>query len=100
MMSRFISRLAASIEPYVPGEQPKDKKYIKLNTNENPYPPSKAVIESIKQSVSENLRLYPDPVATAARQAVAEYYNKILKLEGQNQLTFDNVFMEIGRAHV
>ena len=46
-MTRFMSELAASLEPYVPGEQPKDKKYIKLNTNENPYPPSQKVLGAI-----------------------------------------------------
>jgi len=49
------------LEPYVPGEQPKDKKYIKLNTNENPYPPSPKAIEAMHAAVNEDLRLYPDP---------------------------------------
>ena len=49
MASEFLSDLAAGLEPYVPGEQPKDKKYIKLNTNENPYPPSAEVIRAIEE---------------------------------------------------
>lgn len=49
------------LEPYVPGEQPKDKKYIKLNTNENPYPPSPKAIAAMQQAVNDDLRLYPDP---------------------------------------
>lgn len=53
---KFLSKLALSLEPYVPGEQPKDKKYIKLNTNENPYPPSERVLSAIKEE-AENLRL-------------------------------------------
>lgn len=57
---------------YTPGEQPKDGIYIKLNTNENPYPPSSGVLNAIKEAVNENLRLYPDPVATAARTKIAE----------------------------
>ncbi len=57
---------------YTPGEQPKDGVYIKLNTNENPYPPSPKVLNAIKEAVNENLRLYPDPIATAARMKVAE----------------------------
>lgn len=64
---KFLSKLALSLEPYVPGEQPKDKKYIKLNTNENPYPPSERVLSAIKEE-AENLRLYPDPMLAFARR--------------------------------
>ncbi|MEK7805668.1 MAG: histidinol-phosphate transaminase, partial [Planctomycetota bacterium] len=52
---------------YIPGEQPKDGIYIKLNTNENPYPPSPKVLNAVKEAVNDNLRLYPDPIVTAAR---------------------------------
>ncbi|HHT9130680.1 MAG TPA: histidinol-phosphate transaminase, partial [Candidatus Brocadiaceae bacterium] len=54
------------------GEQPKDGIYIKLNTNENPYPPSPKVSNTIKEAVNNSLRLYPDPLATAARMKIAE----------------------------
>ncbi|MCF6149180.1 MAG: histidinol-phosphate transaminase [Candidatus Kuenenia sp.] len=57
---------------YVPGEQPKDGIYTKLNTNENPYPPSQKVLDTIRNSINENLRLYPDPIATTARVKIAE----------------------------
>jgi len=57
---------------YTPGEQPKDGIYIKLNTNENPYPPSQKVMLAIREAVNDNLRLYPDPIATAARVKAAE----------------------------
>ncbi|MEB2308271.1 MAG: histidinol-phosphate transaminase [Candidatus Brocadiaceae bacterium] len=57
---------------YIPGEQPKDGMYIKLNTNENPYPPSPKVLHAINEAVNENLRLYPDPIATAARTKIAD----------------------------
>lgn len=60
---------------YTPGEQPKDGIYIKLNTNENPYPPSPKVLTAIKEAVNESLRLYPDPIATAARIKIAEILN-------------------------
>ncbi len=60
-MSKFWSPLTASLVPYVPGEQPKDKTYIKLNTNENPYPPSPKVTEAITGAANADLRLYPDP---------------------------------------
>ena len=49
-MSRYWSNTVKNIKPYTPGEQPKDRKYIKLNTNENPYPPSSRVIEAIKNA--------------------------------------------------
>lgn len=73
-MSKFWSPLTASLIPYVPGEQPKDKTYIKLNTNENPYPPSPKVIDAITGAVNADLRLYPDPTCEGLVQAAADYY--------------------------
>ena len=99
MASEFLSDLAAGLEPYVPGEQPKDKKYIKLNTNENPYPPSAEVIRAIEEETA-NLRLYPDPDATAVRTAAAEYYNDTLNLAGTDRLTEDNIFVGNGSDEV
>nr|MDD6335201.1 histidinol-phosphate transaminase [bacterium] len=68
-MSQYWSRIAARIEPYVPGEQPKDKRYIKLNTNENPYPPSPRALAAIREAADGDLRLYPDPDCVRLRQA-------------------------------
>src|SRR5215813_10357672 len=59
---------------YVPGEQPQDKRYIKLNSNENPYPPSPQVIKALHRAVGEDLRLYPDPVANRLRDTAAAIY--------------------------
>jgi len=59
---------------YVPGEQPQDKRYIKLNSNENPYPPSPRVLEALHRAVGEDLRLYPDPVANRLRDTAATVY--------------------------
>lgn len=73
-MSKFWSKLASGLEPYVPGEQLNDKKYIKLNTNENPYPPSPRVIEAIKSAANETLKLYPDPSGEALKAALAKAY--------------------------
>lgn len=98
-MTRFISNLAGSLVPYVPGEQPKDKKYVKLNTNENPYPPSPAVIEAITRE-TENLRLYPDPDADAAREAAADYYNQALNLQGEAALDKRNIFIGNGSDEI
>lgn len=74
-MSKFWSPLAASLVPYVPGEQPKDKTYIKLNTNENPYPPSPKVLEAIRNAAGADLRLYPDPTCDELVRTIAAYYN-------------------------
>ena len=74
-MSKYWSPLAHSLEPYVPGEQPKDKSYIKLNTNENPYPPSPKAVQAMQDAVNADLRLYPDPTCEALVQAAARYYN-------------------------
>lgn len=74
-MSKYWSKITKSIEPYVAGEQPKDKKYIKLNTNENPYPPSPRVLEAVKNEANRDLRLYPDPDCDELRETIAKYYN-------------------------
>ena len=73
-MSRYWSNTVKRIKPYTPGEQPKDRKYIKLNTNENPYPPSPRVLEAIKNTADETLRLYPDPLCEELRDTIAGYY--------------------------
>jgi len=67
----FVSPVVERLVPYVPGEQPKLDKLVKLNTNENPYPPSPQVIAAINQAAQQGLQLYPDPESTALRQAVA-----------------------------
>ena len=73
-MKQFWSERIKDLVPYTPGEQPKDRVFIKLNTNENPYPPSPKVLKAIEDAAGEGLRLYPDPEATALRQAIAEYH--------------------------
>lgn len=70
-MKEFWSGRVRDMIPYVPGEQPKDRKFIKLNTNENPYPPSPRVAQAVADAVAD-LRLYPDPECVALRQAVAQ----------------------------
>jgi histidinol-phosphate aminotransferase len=73
-MSRFWNNRTKKIIPYIPGEQPKDRQFIKLNTNENPYPPSPKVIEAIQKAANDRLQLYPDPACTKLREAVALRY--------------------------
>ena len=73
-MSRFINDKYASLEAYTPGEQPREKKYIKLNTNESPYPPSRGVIDAVSASAVSALNLYPDPSCKGLKDALAELY--------------------------
>ena len=70
-MSRFFSEKFAELEAYVPGEQPKDQQYIKLNTNENAFQPHAAVAEAAERE-AKNLHLYPDPECLEIRKALAE----------------------------
>lgn len=73
-MSRFMSRRFDRLDAYVPGEQPRDKKYIKLNTNESPYPPAPGVAEALSAGEIADLRLYGDPNCTALREKLAERF--------------------------
>ncbi|MBU1285429.1 MAG: histidinol-phosphate transaminase [Gammaproteobacteria bacterium] len=73
-MSKFWSPFVKDLVPYVPGEQPKLAKLVKLNTNENPYGPSPKAIAAMQAEVNDNLRLYPDPDSDRLKQAVADYY--------------------------
>lgn len=71
-MSRYWNEKTRSLDPYTPGEQPKVK-MIKLNTNENPYPPGEKVLKAMKKAANEDMRLYPDPEATELREVFAKY---------------------------
>ena len=73
-MKEFWSSRIRDMVPYTPGEQPKDRTFIKLNTNENPYPPAPRALEAAKHAVGEGLRLYPDPEAGQLRAALAAYH--------------------------
>lgn len=73
-MSRFLSPEAARLAPYTPGEQPVDMQYVKLNTNESPFPPSPRVVEAITQVEVEQLKLYSDPTCGRLNQAIAQRY--------------------------
>ncbi len=89
-MSRFLSQKLQWLEAYVPGEQPRDKRYIKLNTNESPYPPPADVANAIGKAEIEDLRLYSDPECTALKSAVAKQYG----------VNTENVFISNGSDEV
>jgi len=73
-MSRFWSPFVKDLVPYVPGEQPKLSRLVKLNTNENPYGPSPKAVQAMRGELGDSLRLYPDPNGDLLKQAVAEHY--------------------------
>ncbi len=73
-MSRFLSSRLAAMESYVPGEQPQDRRYIKLNTNESPYPPPPGVLNAVGQAQMAALRLYSDPTCRMLREKLAQRY--------------------------
>lgn len=74
-MSRFMCEKYSALEAYTPGEQPTDMRYIKLNTNESPFPPSDGVINAVNALELSNLRLYPDPECGVLRRKLASLYN-------------------------
>ena len=80
-MSRFFSEKYSSLKAYVPGEQPRDRKFIKLNTNENPFPPARAVGEAVREAAGR-LQLYSDTESTLLKAKMAE----ILGLSPENLL--------------
>lgn len=73
-VSSLIRPLVRGLHPYVPGEQPKVRGLIKLNTNENPYPPSPTVLTAVRAATDDRLRLYPNPTADGLRAALAKLH--------------------------
>lgn len=74
-MSRFLSGRFSSLKEYVPGEQPQNRRYIKLNTNESPFSPSPLVLERINSAAVSSLNLYPDNEGLALREKIADFHN-------------------------
>lgn len=89
-MSNLISKRAQKIVPYVYGEQPKDRKYIKINTNENPYGPSPKALKAIRELESDRYKLYSDPSCKEIKEAISEFYG----------ISMDKVFVGNGSDEV
>lgn len=89
-MSRYLSERFAKLEAYTPGEQPKDQQYIKLNTNESPYPPSPEVFARLSEAEIGKLKLYPDPTGRALKEGLAALYG----------VDAENVFLSNGSDEI
>ena len=74
-MSKFFNSIYKGLTPYTPGEQPQDKKYIKLNTNESPFPPAPGVIKAVNEQAAADLRLYSDPELKPLKAQLAETFS-------------------------
>ena len=88
-MSRFLSKKYAKLSPYIPGEQPQDMKYIKLNTNESPFPPSEKAQKYAADAASK-MQLYPDPECRALTEKIADMCD----------LAFENVLVTNGSDEI
>ena len=89
-MSRFLNEQFRSLDAYTPGEQPRDQQYIKLNTNESPYPPAPSVVAAMNADQVELLRLYSDPTAKVLKEKLAKLYG----------VKSENVFVSNGSDEV
>ena len=101
-MSRFFSEKYMELEAYVPGEQPKDQQYIKLNTNENAFPPHPAVVRAAEQAAG-TLNLYPDPECRELREALAKRMDispdELLMTNGSDEI-LNFAFMAFCDKHI
>ncbi len=97
-MSRFFSNRFSALTPYTPGEQPKDTVYIKLNTNESPFPPSEAVKNAVERE-AEKLQLYSDPECRDLNRTAADFFgietNQLLMTNGSDEI-LNFAFMAFG----
>ena len=91
-MSRYMSARFDGLEAYVPGEQPQDMQYVKLNTNESPFPPSPEVLSAVNAAETERLNLYPDPEGKVLRAKLARMYGvepeNVFLANGSDELLF------------
>ncbi len=99
-MSRFLNRRYKTLEPYIPGEIPRDRVFVKLNTNESPYPPSPGVLSVFTEETAKQLRLYSDPTNQDLNRAIAgavKVQRKNIMATGGSDETLDLAFMAYGR---
>ena len=98
-MSRFLSEKLCGFDAYTPGEQPQDRKYIKLNTNESPFPPSPQVVEAVSGQEVSSLRLYSDPESKRLKAELAKTYgveeNQVFVANGSDE-ALNFAFMAYG----
>ena len=87
---KFWSNITKRLTPYVPGEQLNENQVVKLNTNENPFPPSPKVIQGIQRCLGSELKKYPDPESKELRDGIADFY----------EIEMDNVFVGNGSDEV
>lgn len=89
-MSRFLSQEASRLAPYTPGEQPKDRSYIKLNSNESPFPPSPKAVEAVSRAALQGLNLYSDATCAVLNRAIADTYGlqpeNVLSANGSDEI--------------
>jgi histidinol-phosphate aminotransferase len=101
-MSRYLRKNIAAMEGYLPGEQPQDGDTIKLNTNENPYPPSPRVLSALRKAAQRSLRLYPEPLSDSLRSGAASAYGvrpeNVLAGNGSDELLSILVRCFVGRG--
>ena len=98
-MSRFLNEQYRAVEAYTPGEQPRDMQYIKLNTNESPYPPAPSVAAAITKEEVEQLRLYSDPTAKKLKESLAGLYGvkpEMIFLSNGSDEVLNFAFMAFG----
>ncbi len=103
---KYVRRHVQRLAPYVPGEQPLERGLIKLNTNENPFPPSPKVLKAVKAAVDGRLRLYPDPTAQELRAKLARFHkckvDNVIVGNGSDELLAlaTRAFVEPGRGTI
>ena len=102
IVSRYLRKNIAGIAGYIPGEQPQDSGFIKLNTNENPYPPSPRVLSALRKAAAHSLRLYPEPLSDSLRSLAAARYGlrseNVIAGNGSDELLSILVRCFVGRG--
>ena len=102
-MSKFLNDNLKKVKAYVPGEQPQDKSYIKLNTNESPFAPSARVVKAINKKSVKSLRLYSDPTCRVLKEKIAQVYNvepkKVFVGNGSDEI-LNFIFLAYGEKGV